>query len=104
MKAAGRSKGYIFGLWSAIVVLSGLASLADAALFGGASHKIVAAVNAVATGALLSWWPAVLAAVAFFVAGTEIRVRSEEKLLRERFGAEFDAYAARVPAYVPLLR
>jgi len=30
-----------------------------------------------------------------------IRVRSEEKLLRAAFGAEFEEYASRVPAVLP---
>ena len=54
MKTAGRSKVYVFGLWAIIVVLSGLASLAGAALLGGASPKLLATVNAVAAGALLT--------------------------------------------------
>ncbi len=36
-----------------------------------------------------------------FVIGTIIRVRSEERLLREEFGAEFEAYAQHVPAMLP---
>lgn len=54
MKRAGRSKGYIFGLWSTIAVLSALASLAGAALLGSAPAAVMAAVNAVAAGALLT--------------------------------------------------
>jgi len=30
------------------------------------------------------------------------RVRSEEKLLREQFGAAFDDYKRKVPAVIPL--
>jgi protein-S-isoprenylcysteine O-methyltransferase Ste14 len=33
--------------------------------------------------------------------GTIIRVRSEEKLLREAFGEQFENYARKVPALVP---
>ncbi len=54
MKAAGRSKSYIFGLWVAIVLVSGVASLIGAAVFGSAPPRVVAAVNAVAAGALLT--------------------------------------------------
>ncbi|MFN2492670.1 MAG: isoprenylcysteine carboxylmethyltransferase family protein [Pyrinomonadaceae bacterium] len=43
-----------------------------------------------------------IALVVFFV-GTMIRVRSEEKLLREAFGNEFDDYASRVHAIIPAL-
>jgi ZIP family zinc transporter len=54
MKRAGRSTGYVFGLWSVIVLVSGLSALAGAALLDGASHQIVATVDAVAAGALLT--------------------------------------------------
>ena len=40
-------------------------------------------------------------AVAVYVIGTLVRVRSEEKLLRETFGPDFDAYARRVRAFIP---
>ena len=54
MKRAGRSKRYVFGLWSCIVVVSALSSLVGAALLGGASPRALAAVNAVAAGALFA--------------------------------------------------
>ena len=54
MKNAGRSKAYVFGLWSAIAVLSGLAALLGAALLGGAPAHVIALVQAVAAGALLT--------------------------------------------------
>ena len=38
-----------------------------------------------------------------FVLGTMIRIRAEERLLREAFGAEFEAYARRVPAFIPFV-
>jgi protein-S-isoprenylcysteine O-methyltransferase Ste14 len=39
-----------------------------------------------------------LAALVLAAIGTAVRVRSGEKLLREALGAEFGAYAQRVPA------
>ena len=57
-----------------------------------------------ATGFALAWWPMLIAGVIFFLAGTEIRVRAEERLLAERFGASYTAYRSRVSAYVPFLR
>ena len=51
----------------------------------------------------LQSWQALLAAVLIFLIGNEIRIRSEEKLLRETFGAKFDEYASRVPAFFPRL-
>lgn len=43
-------------------------------------------------------------ALIFFIAGTEIRVRVEERLLAERFGEEFREYRRRTAAYIPLVR
>lgn len=54
MKAAARTRGYIFGLWISIAILSAMASLTGAAVLGRASPQIIAAVNAVAAGALLT--------------------------------------------------
>jgi protein-S-isoprenylcysteine O-methyltransferase Ste14 len=54
-----------------------------------------------ATGLALSRWPAVGVAILVFVLGTEIRIRSEERLLREAFEVQFDNYARKVPAIFP---
>jgi protein-S-isoprenylcysteine O-methyltransferase Ste14 len=54
-----------------------------------------------ATGLAISRWWALPIAVAVFLVGSWIRIRSEERLLRESFGAEFDDYARRVPAVFP---
>jgi protein-S-isoprenylcysteine O-methyltransferase Ste14 len=43
-------------------------------------------------------------ALALFLAGTEIRVRVEDRLLADRFGEEFRAYRQSTAAYIPLLR
>ncbi len=56
-----------------------------------------------ATGLAFNRLLALVLAVIIFGVGTFIRVRSEEKLLREAFGAEYDAYAKRVPAILPFL-
>lgn len=57
-----------------------------------------------ATGAAWSWWPMFLAALVVFLAGTEVRVRAEDRLLAERFRESFTEYRSRVPAYVPFIR
>ena len=54
-----------------------------------------------ATGLTAGQWIPLLAATVLFIAGTYIRVRSEERLLRQAFGEEFEAYARRVPALFP---
>jgi len=56
------------------------------------------------TGLMITPWPLFLAALLIFVAGTEIRVRSEDGLLSARFGEEFARYRRSVPAYIPGLR
>jgi len=56
------------------------------------------------TGFLVARWPLLIAGVLVFIAGTEIRVRIEDKLLASRFGDEFLEYRRGVPAYIPLIR
>jgi protein-S-isoprenylcysteine O-methyltransferase Ste14 len=55
----------------------------------------------VATGLAVSRWQALAAGAIVFLVGTAIRIRTEEKLLRNAFGASFDEYARRVPAFLP---
>lgn len=54
-----------------------------------------------ATGLAISYWPALLVALFIFFIGTTIRIRSEEKLLREAFGDQFENYERSVWAIVP---
>ena len=54
MKKAGRSVAYVFGVWIAIAVLSGIAAWAGCAVFRHFSAGIVAATTAVAAGAMLA--------------------------------------------------
>ena len=53
------------------------------------------------TGIALTTWPALAMACVFNLTGILWRVRIEERLLREAFGAEHEAYVARVPAVIP---
>jgi protein-S-isoprenylcysteine O-methyltransferase Ste14 len=46
------------------------------------------------------WWTG-LAAVVLFLIGNRIRIRTEERLLRDTFGDQFEEYARRVPAFIP---
>ncbi|HLJ40511.1 MAG TPA: isoprenylcysteine carboxylmethyltransferase family protein [Candidatus Acidoferrales bacterium] len=57
----------------------------------------------VATGLAASRWYTLIAAILFFLCGTWVRVRREENLLRQSFGAEFEIYRSRVPALIPWL-
>lgn len=54
MKKAGRSATYIFGVWGAIALACGIASLIGYTVFQGFSADIVAATTAIAAGAILS--------------------------------------------------
>ena len=54
-----------------------------------------------ATGLVFSRWWTLLSAVILFLIGNRIRIRTEERLLRETFGAQFDEYARHVPAFFP---
>ena len=53
---------------------------------------------------LLTDWRCAIIAVALYIAGTEIRVRTEDGLLRSRFGEEFEEYRRHVKAYIPFIR
>jgi protein-S-isoprenylcysteine O-methyltransferase Ste14 len=53
---------------------------------------------------VLTPWQWALPSVALFIAGTEIRVRTEDGLLASRFGERFAEYRGRVPAYIPFVR
>jgi protein-S-isoprenylcysteine O-methyltransferase Ste14 len=102
--------------WTSARALTGQLR-ADAAL--GAEHKLVRSGpyalvrNPIYTSMLLlicaiaivvTGWKLFLGALVMFVIGTEIRVRTEEKLLASRFGDEFQGYKKAVPAYIPFLR
>jgi protein-S-isoprenylcysteine O-methyltransferase Ste14 len=54
--------------------------------------------------ALVGTFPGAVIGVVLFIAGTEIRVRAEDRLLGERFGETFVAWQRRVPAYLPFVR
>lgn len=54
MKKNGRSRKYIFGIWTAITIISGIASYCGYAIFKNVSPDIIAATIAVAAGAILA--------------------------------------------------
>ncbi|HKU89686.1 MAG TPA: hypothetical protein VJP84_07820 [Steroidobacteraceae bacterium] len=54
MRKAGRSATYVFGVWSAIAIASGVAALIGFTAFEGFSTGIVAATMAIAAGAILA--------------------------------------------------
>ena len=66
-------------------------------------HPIYTGILGMIIAGGLAWthWIGLLIALVLFGIGTAIRVRSEEKLLREQFGAAFDDYKRSVPAVLP---
>ena len=54
MRQAGRSRAYVFGLWTGIAVISGLAAVAGYTLLGDAPAAVLAAITALAGGAILA--------------------------------------------------
>jgi protein-S-isoprenylcysteine O-methyltransferase Ste14 len=69
-------------------------------------HPIYASLLAMllCTLLLLTPWQWVLVSLAVFLVGTEIRVRTEDRLLASRFPEVFGDYRRKVPAYLPLVR
>jgi len=57
-----------------------------------------------ATALAKSHWLSLVLFPPLFVAGTILRIHSEERLLRGAFGKAWDDYARRVPAAIPFLR
>jgi protein-S-isoprenylcysteine O-methyltransferase Ste14 len=53
---------------------------------------------------LMTEWEWTAVSLAFYIAGTEIRVRAEDGLLRSRFGDNFETYRKAVPGYLPFVR
>ena len=54
MKDAGRSATYVFSIWSAIAIASGMAAVAGHVAFQGASPETQAVINSFAAGAILA--------------------------------------------------
>ena len=54
MKRAGRGPGYVFGVWGAIAVASGLSAGLGNLLLDGAAPQLIAVITAVAAGAILA--------------------------------------------------
>lgn len=55
-------------------------------------------------GVAFGHWLTLLLGLPFFLAGTLIRVREEEKLLRAQFGEDHARYVREVPAFIPYIR
>ncbi len=54
MKAAGRGRSYIFGVWGGIAIASAISAMIGNVALAGSSPELIAAVTAVAAGAILA--------------------------------------------------
>ncbi|MET9288891.1 ZIP family metal transporter [Nocardia beijingensis] len=54
MRRGGRSRRYVFTLWSGIAIISAVAAMSGYGLLGGAQPAVLAAITALAGGAILS--------------------------------------------------
>ena len=77
--------------------------LVSTGAFGGVRHPIYTAMLGllIATGIVATAWPALTFGIAAYCAGLRIRIRAEKELLHDEFGAEYEEYAAHVPAVIP---
>jgi protein-S-isoprenylcysteine O-methyltransferase Ste14 len=104
----------VWTMWSALRVLGKQWSLQARVLedhklvregpYRFVRHPIYTGILGMIVAAGLAWchWIGFMIALALFGIGTAIRVRSEEKLLREQFGAAFEDYKRNVPAVLPI--
>jgi protein-S-isoprenylcysteine O-methyltransferase Ste14 len=69
-------------------------------------HPIYSSLLAILVSTLFLLTPSsvIPVSLALFLAGTEIRVATEDNLLASRFGKRFEEYERRVKAYIPLVR
>jgi protein-S-isoprenylcysteine O-methyltransferase Ste14 len=91
--------------WSVLYQAQRANQLATTGLYARIRHPQYVAFVLILLGFLLQW-PTLLTLAMFpiLVAMYGRLAVTEEREMRERFGAEYDAYAARTPRFVPALR
>jgi protein-S-isoprenylcysteine O-methyltransferase Ste14 len=92
--------------WRYEAALSEDHELVQTGPYGWVRHPIYASMLGMFLSTVLAWtwWPMGVAGLIAFLAGTEIRIRAEDRLLAERFQESFIAYSSRVRAYIPYVR
>jgi len=103
---ADRSLAVLGGQWRVVASVGTEDRLVTEGPFAHGRHPVYAAMLGVllGTGVLLTGPLTLASAAAIYLAGTTIRIRSEERLLRSRFGAAHEAYSRNVPALLPVRR
>jgi len=92
--------------WSLAARLTEGHKLITTGVYGIVRHPIYTAMLGIllATAIVFSHWVALMAAVAVFLIGTNIRTNLEEGLLRDAFGEEFKSWEAKVPGLIPFVK
>jgi protein-S-isoprenylcysteine O-methyltransferase Ste14 len=90
--------------WSPTVTVQRAHAVVERGPYGVVRHPIALAVILLAIGTLLAHPSIATACLAVgLTAGLGLRIRLEERMLRRTLGADYERYAARVPAIVPRL-
>jgi len=91
--------------WSLVARTTADHQLVRSGPFAMVRHPIYLALllYLISIAAALGHWQQLLAAIPIYLAGTFIRIRDEEVLLRAQFGEEHKSYVRAVPALIPLL-
>lgn len=89
--------------WSIIARTRGDHELVTGGPFAVIRHPIYTGLFAILIAMALAFghWHGLILGIPLYGLGTWMRVRREEALLRARFGAAYDAYAARVKRFLP---
>ena len=95
---------YLGRNWSGVAALKANHELVTSGPYGWVRHPIYSglALAFIGTALALGQWRGVLAVVLMLIAIWH-RVAVEERLMRQQFGAAYDAYARRVRALVPCI-
>jgi protein-S-isoprenylcysteine O-methyltransferase Ste14 len=99
-----RARRALGARWSTAIAVRAGHGLVDRGPYAVVRHPLYAAVLLLAAGSVLVHPSrAVAALTAGLAAGVVLKLRLEERALRAALGADWDRYAARVPALVPRL-
>ena len=98
-----RSAAALGANWSLVARTSDAHQLIRSGPFARVRHPIYSAIFlfACAVGIGLGHYWQLLVALPVHLAGTLVRIRIEERLLRARFGAAYDDYVRATPALIP---
>ncbi len=100
------SLAYLRDHWRASAVLTEDHELVTAGPYRVLRHPVYTALLAMLAGSILlisQWWAGALAVIAY-VAGTEIRIAVEDRILAAHFGEEFARYKRQTAAWLPPAR